>query len=121
MTESEMVCLKFGLITEETDVEELVGMVQNIGKEVEQSSKVGCKKTDEPRCEKTGFRGFRPGPTQTRAVQSQKMARGLKFRIQIEEKLHNPCGENKGADQLCSYRTTGLRPCFRICKNPVFS
>ena len=30
----------------------------------------------EPRCEKNGLRGFRPGPTQT-----QKMARGLKFRI----------------------------------------
>ena len=39
-----MVCLKFGLITEETDVEELVGMVQNIGKEVEQSSKVRFKR-----------------------------------------------------------------------------
>ena len=61
MTESEMVCLKFGLITEETDVEELVDMVQNIGKEVEQSSKVSCKKTDEPHCEKN-HRGFRPGP-----------------------------------------------------------
>ena len=32
--------------------------------------------TYEPRCEKTGLRGFRPGPTQTR-----KMARGLKFCI----------------------------------------
>ena len=44
-TESEMVCLKFGLITEETDVEELVGMVQTVGKEIEQSSKVSCKHT----------------------------------------------------------------------------
>ena len=35
----------------------------------------------EPRCEKTGLRGFRPGPTQTGDVQLQKMARGLKFRI----------------------------------------
>ena len=24
-----------------------------------------CHKTFEPRCEKTGLRGFRPGPTQT--------------------------------------------------------
>ena len=31
----------------------------------------------EPRCEKTGLRGFRPGPTQAGRVQSQKMARGL--------------------------------------------
>ena len=30
----------------------------------------------EPRCEKTGLRGFRPGPTK----KPQKMARGLKFR-----------------------------------------
>ena len=34
----------------------------------------------EPRCEKTGLWGFRPGPTY-QAVQPQKMARGLKFRI----------------------------------------
>ena len=32
--------MKFGLITEETDVLELVGMVQITGKEVEESSKV---------------------------------------------------------------------------------
>ena len=35
-----MVCVKFGLITEETDVEDLIGMVQTIGKQVEESSKV---------------------------------------------------------------------------------
>ena len=28
----------------------------------------------EPRCEKTGLRGFRTGPTQIRAVQLQKIA-----------------------------------------------
>ena len=32
--------MKFGLITEETDVEDLIGMVQTIGKQVEESSKV---------------------------------------------------------------------------------
>ena len=36
-------------------------------------------------------------------VQSQKQARSLKFRIKEEEGLYNPCSENKGADQLCSY------------------
>ena len=36
------------------------------------------------------------------AVQPQKMARGLKFRIKIEEELHYLCSENKGADQLRS-------------------
>ena len=34
------------------------------------------------------------------AVQLQKMARGLKFRIYKVEGLYYPCSENKGADQL---------------------
>ena len=33
------------------------------------------------------YSGFRPGPTQKQAVQSQKMARGLKFRNWEEEGL----------------------------------
>ena len=56
-----------------------------------------------------------------RTVQSQKMARGLKFRIKVDKGLYNPCSENKGADQLRGYREADLRLCFRICKNPVFS
>ena len=36
----------------------------------------GCCQRYEPRYEKSGLRGFRPGPTQTRLH-----ARGLKFRI----------------------------------------
>ena len=55
------------------------------------------------------------------AVQPQKMARGLKFRIWEVEELHYPCGENKGADQLRGYREADLRLSFRICKKPVFS
>ena len=31
------------------------------------------------------------------------------------------CSENKGADQLRSYREADLRLCFRICKKTVFS
>ena len=31
------------------------------------------------------------------------------------------CSENKGADQLRSYRKADLCLCFRICKNLVFS
>ena len=54
------------------------------------------------------------------AVQPQKMARGLKFGIKIEEGSHNPCSENKGADQLCGYREADLRLCFRICKKRFF-
>ena len=56
-----------------------------------------------------------------RAVQLQKMARGLKFRIKIEDGLYYPCSENKGADQLRVYREADLRLCFRISKKPVFS
>ena len=48
------------------------------------------------------------------AVQLQKMARGLKFRILVVEGLYYPCSENKGADQL-----RGLCNC--LCKKPVFS
>ena len=56
-----------------------------------------------------------------RAVQPQKMARGLKFRIEEVEELYYPCSENKGADQLRGYREADLRLCFRICEKPVFS
>ena len=55
------------------------------------------------------------------AVQPQKMARGLKFRVKKEEKLYYLCSENKGADQLRGYRKADLRLCFRICKSLVFS
>ena len=55
------------------------------------------------------------------AVQPQKMARGLKFRIKEEERLYYPSSENKGADQLGSYYAADLHLCFRICKKPVFS
>ena len=55
----------------------------------------------------------------SQTVQLQKMARGLKFRIKVEEGLHYLCSENKGADQLCGYRTAGLRLCVRICKYAV--
>ena len=56
-----------------------------------------------------------------RAVQPQKMARGLKFRIKVVEGLYYPYSENKGADQLRSYCAADLRLCFRICKKSVFS
>ena len=55
------------------------------------------------------------------AVQLQKMARGLKFRIKEVEELYYLCSENKGADQLCGYCEADLRLCFRICKMLVFS
>ena len=45
-----------------------------------------------------------------RAVMPQKMARGLKVRMQEEEGLFYLCSENKGADQLHSY-------CFAYAKS----
>ena len=45
----------------------------------------------------------RPTKSDTkRAVQPQKMARGLKFRIEEEEGLYYICRKNKSADQLRS-------------------
>ena len=55
------------------------------------------------------------------AVQLQKKARGLKFRIHEVEGLYYPCSENKGADQLRGNRESDLRLCIGICKTLVFS
>ena len=55
------------------------------------------------------------------AVQSQKQARSLKFRILEEEGLYYLCSENKGADQLRGHREADLRLCFRLCKLLIFS
>ena len=55
-----------------------------------------------------------------RAVQSQKQARSLKFRIYEEEEVDYLCSENKGADQLRGYREADLRLCFRLCRLLVF-
>ena len=49
-------------------------------------------------------------------VQSQKRARSLKFRIQVEEELYYLSSENKGVDQLRGYREADLRLCFRLCR-----
>ena len=40
-TDTEVGCVKFGLITEETDIVELLTLVQSTGKDVEDSMKVG--------------------------------------------------------------------------------
>ena len=65
--------------------------------------------------------GFPTRSDTNRAVQPQKMARGLKFWIYEEEGLYYLCSKNKGADQLCSYCAADLRLCFLIFKNLVFS
>ena len=51
------------------------------------------------------------------SVESQKMARCLKFCIQVEKELYYLCSENKGADQLCSYCTADLRLFFTEAKS----
>ena len=43
------------------------------------------------------------------------------FRTWEVEGLYYLCSENKGADQLCDYRTADLRLCFRKGKKQVFS
>ena len=50
------------------------------------------------------------------AVQPQRMGRGLKFLIYVEEVLYYLCSENKGADQLRCDRKADLSLCFCICK-----
>ena len=49
------------------------------------------------------------------------MTGGLIFRNQEEEALYYKCNENKGTDQICSYREADLRLCFRICKTMAHS
>ena len=56
-----------------------------------------------------------------RAVQLQKMAKGLKFRFKKVDELYYLCSENQGDDQLLGYREADLRLCFRICTTLVFS
>ena len=51
---------------------------------------------------------FPTWPDTNQVVQLQKMARGLKFRIQEVEGLCFPSSENKGADQLRGYRDSDL-------------
>ena len=53
-----------------------------------------------------------------RALQPQKMVRGLNFGSKKKDCTSNYLSsENKGTDQLCSYCAADLRHCFRIRKN----
>ena len=56
-----------------------------------------------------------------RAVQSQMIAKSLKFLMNEEEGLYYSCSENKGTDQLRDYRKADLRLWFCICRLLVFS
>ena len=52
-----------------------------------------------------------------RSVHLQKKPRCLKFCIQVEEELYYPCSQNKGADQLRSYREAEM--VFVLCMQNV--
>ena len=67
------------------------------------------------------FWGFWTRSDTNRAIQPQKMARGLKFRIEEEEGFYYLRSKNKGADPLQGYCCADLCLCFRICKKQVFS
>ena len=58
------------------------------------------------------YLGFSTRSHTIQPVQSQKMAKSLKFQISKEEGLHYLCSENKDVDQLCSYCTADLRLLF---------
>ena len=56
-----------------------------------------------------------------RAVQPQKMARGMKFQIwKVEGIVLFVLCENKGADQLCGYCTLICAFVFAYAKNRIF-
>ena len=73
-------------------------------KETEERPQSSKKKfvTNEPRRVKICLRVFRPGSDTNRAVQPQRMARGLKFQID-EVDSYYLCRESKGTDQLRSF------------------
>ena len=43
MSRESLACVRFGLITEDTDLEELIALVYTTGREVEESSKVSTQ------------------------------------------------------------------------------
>jgi len=50
VTPTGLYCVRFGLVTADTDLEELIAMVYATGKEVEESSKVCCWRSDASYC-----------------------------------------------------------------------
>ena len=65
--------------------------------------------SSESQREKTCLWGFRPGPTKNQAVQPQKMAIGLKFRIKEVESLYDLCSQNRGIDLCLVYASAKSR------------
>ena len=61
--------------------------------------------------------GFPTRSDTNRAAQLLNMARGLKFRIWVEEVLYYPGCKNKGVDQLRGYSEADLRLVFAYAKS----
>ena len=68
----------------------------------------------EPRSEKTGLWGFRPGLTQTRLYSHWRW-------LEAWQEAYYLCSENKDTDKLRGDREADLRLCFRISKSLVIS
>ena len=64
--------------------------------------------------------GLRTRSDANQALQLQRMAGSLKFRICVVERSNCPCGEMEGADQLRSSSAAEMCPFF-ICWKLVFS
>ena len=81
-------------------------------------SQIGQRIKYEPRREKP-VSGFPTMSDTSRAVQPQKMTKGMKYVIKKVEGLYYLWRENKDGDQLRGYWAADLRLCFRICKKQV--
>ena len=76
--------------------------------------------TYEPRRQKTGLRGFRPGPTQTGLRNYWTWLETWNFRFRKQSGCTVRVAKTKALISF-GYPEADLRLCFRICKNPVFS
>ena len=72
-----------------------VNVVTSVGTERAVCSAIKYLLLFEPRCEKTGLRGVPTRSDTNRAVQQQKLVRGLKFRIYVVEGLYYPIAKTK--------------------------
>ena len=77
---------------------------------------------NEPRHEKTWFRGFRLGPNLT-GYKPQKINRSLIIRSDLGSRgiVLGYVANTNSADYMRGYRASGLRLCFHIQKGQVFS
>ena len=70
----------------------------------------------DPRCQETGLRSFRPGPTQTGLYSHRRWLEAGFFCIYEVEGLCKLCSENKGAGPLRGYREADMRLFFAYTK-----